>query len=143
MTVIVPPDSGTVYDWMSDSMRFCLTASDTDGLCTLIEDRLKPGFQLALHLHRTHSETFYILEGQVTFVVEERTIIATPGTVIHIPPNTPHAVHSAQAARLLTLYSPGGLEGAMQAFAALTPDEAQDPAIAQAINEKYDIVNLA
>lgn len=142
MTVI-PPDAGTRYDSMGDSMRFVLTAAASDGQYTLIEDTLKPGFHIDLHLHRTHAESFYVLEGEITFTVGAATVRATPGTTVYVAPGVPHAASAEAPAKMLTIFSPGGLEGAMAAFARLSPEELSSPEAAQAIMQRYDIVDLA
>jgi quercetin dioxygenase-like cupin family protein len=141
--ITIPPDGGIRYDSMGDSMRFVLTAAATQGQYTLIEDTIKPGFHAALHLHRSHSETFYMLEGTITFTIGLQEVIATSGTTIFVGPGVPHAAQAAAPAKMLTIFSPGGLEGAMEAFGRLTPEEAQLPAAYQAIMDTYDIVDLA
>ncbi len=143
MTSITPPDHGPRYDSMGDSMRFVLSSADTDGQYTLIEDTMKPGMHAKLHLHREHAESFYVIAGSVNFTIGSQTHTATPGTTIYISPNTPHAAKADEHGTMLTLWSPGDLEGLFRDFAALTPAQASDPAIAAAISTKYDVIDLA
>lgn len=143
MTLIIQPGDGEKFDSMGDSMAFKLMGSDTDGQYTLIEDTLKPGFKAGLHLHRYHSETFYILEGAVTFEIGSQTLVATPGTTVHVTPNVPHAAYSDQAGKMLTLFSPSGLENALRAFRQMTPAQAHDPAFVQQIMDENDLVDLS
>jgi hypothetical protein len=56
----VPPGGGTNYDWTKDHTFVKVSAADTGGAYTLMEDNLKREFSLGLHLHRQHAETFYI-----------------------------------------------------------------------------------
>jgi quercetin dioxygenase-like cupin family protein len=140
---IISREGGARYDSMGDSMRFVLTAADTDGQYSVIEDTLKPGFHAALHLHRTHNEAFYVIEGQVRFAVGGVETLATPGTTVFVPPGVPHAARSEGPGKMLTVFSPGGLEGAMAAFGRMTAEEAGSPAATRAILEQYDIVELA
>jgi quercetin dioxygenase-like cupin family protein len=141
--IIIGPDGGTRYDSMGDSMRFTLNAADTGGQFTLIEDTIKPDFHAALHLHRFHSEAFYVLEGAITFILDGLKFVATPGSAIFVPAGLPHAAYSQNSGKMLTIFSPGGLEGAMAAFSQMTPAEASDPATIQRIMDTYDIVDLA
>jgi hypothetical protein len=57
---------GLNYDWTRDH-NIKVAAADTGGAYALIEDNLKHEFALALHPHRAHAETFYILAGIVNF----------------------------------------------------------------------------
>lgn len=133
---------GKEYDWSRDHIFVKLTGAGTGGLCTLIQDNLKPGFDLALHLHRQHTEIFYVLEGQVEFTVGARSFTAAAGAVVYVPPGTPHAARSDQPARMLMFYAPGGIEGMFAELGQLTPDQSNDRELMAAINDKYDNVVL-
>ena len=143
MSKILKPEDGIIYNLMGDAMNFKLTGEDTDQSFTFVEDTIKPGFDVTLHLHRVHSETFYIAEGTVYFIVGREAVEAKPGTIIHVTPNTPHSAHSAQTGKMLTIFCPGGLAGAMEEFRQLTPEQAQNPDIIYAISESYDIIDLS
>jgi hypothetical protein len=78
-----------------------------------------------------------LIDGEITFIIGNQIVKATPGMTIHVPPNTPHAARSDRAGRMLTLFSPAGVGGALKAFAALTPEQAQNPTVAQAIDGGY------
>lgn len=43
------------------------------------------------------------LEGSVTLTVGETAVTATPGTVVRLPANVPHAVDAPEAARMLLI----------------------------------------
>jgi quercetin dioxygenase-like cupin family protein len=53
----------------------------------------------------THSTSFealaFVLDGAVTLTIGEATVRATPGTVVRLPANVPHAVAAPEAARML------------------------------------------
>ena len=59
------------------------------------------------HLHRRHVESFYVLEGEMTFTAAEQVLQATAGTWV-VPPNVPHtfACTSSQAVRFLDVHTP-------------------------------------
>ena len=48
-----------------------------------------PGRGPSLHQH-PYAEVFVVRAGQMTFVVGEETIEASPGQIIIVPPGTPH-----------------------------------------------------
>ena len=48
-----------------DTVRFLKTAADTNNECTLVEVELADGGGVGLHYHKTYSESFECLEGEV------------------------------------------------------------------------------
>ena len=71
---IVQAGTGKDYDWANDHVYVKAPLEASDGRMTLVEDTLKPGFDLARHHHRSMVEIFYILDGVVTFEFDEETI---------------------------------------------------------------------
>lgn len=141
----VPPGGGPSYDWSADHTFVKVSAADTGGHYTLMEDTLKASFKLGLHLHRHHAETFYILEGRVDFHIDGDWMTAAPGTCLHIPPGVPHACIMAEgctAARMLMIYQPSGFDQFLAEMAEMSESDFEDAARMQALNEKYDIVTL-
>ena len=140
----VPPGGGANYDWAQDHTFVKVAAADTGGAYALMEDNLKREFALGLHLHRQHAETFYILEGKVDFHIDGDWMTAEPATTIHIPPDVPHAVvlPGEQTGRMLMIFQPSGFDQFLAELAAMTKQELGDAKRMQALNEKYDIINL-
>ena len=64
-----------------------------------------------LHVHHNEDETFYILEGEVTFLVGDERIDLDAGDFLFGPRGIPHAyVVRSDRARMLVTASPGGVE---------------------------------
>ncbi|CAF1507324.1 unnamed protein product, partial [Rotaria sordida] len=141
---VIKDGQGTVYDWQNDKITIRLTGSHTQGLFTLTEDAMKPTFKLGLHLHRKHAETFHILEGDVEFRLGTKTYVAQPGTTIHVPSNTAHAVQviNGRSARMIMLYSPAGFENFLKEMKTFTDAQFADDKFMTAFNEKYDNIQL-
>ncbi|MEM1163903.1 MAG: cupin domain-containing protein [Pseudomonadota bacterium] len=140
-----PPMGGPNYDWEADHTYVKVSAADTGGQYTLMEDNLKSTFALGLHMHRYHAETFYILEGDVDFYVDGEWMTATPGTCLHVPPGVPHACTLAdgvEAGRMLMIYQPSGFDGYLAELSGMTEADFADQAKMDALNDKYDIVNI-
>jgi cupin superfamily acireductone dioxygenase involved in methionine salvage len=96
-------------------------------------------------MHRYHAETFYVLEGAISFHVDGDWIDAAPGTCLHIPPGVPHACKVAEGqhgARMLMIYQPSGFDQYLAEMAAFTEADFADAAKMEALNEKYDIIQL-
>lgn len=72
-------------------LRFIRAAADTGGEYVLVEVVVEPnGAVAAAHVHPYQTETFEILEGEVTFRAGKETIRATAGDTVRIDPGTPH-----------------------------------------------------
>lgn len=141
----VPPMGGKDYDWSADHTYVKVGAQDTGGAYTLMEDNLKTGFKLGLHLHRQHAETFYILEGRIDFYVDGDWIAASPGSCLHVPPGVPHACILARGesgGRMLMIYQPSGFDGFLADIANFSDTDFADEGKMAALNDRYDIVNL-
>ncbi|WP_146347898.1 cupin domain-containing protein [Phaeobacter marinintestinus] len=141
----VPAGGGQDYDWSADHTYVKVSAADTGGQYTLMEDNLKANFRLGLHLHRYHAETFYILEGSVDFYVDGDWMTAQPGTCLHIPPGVEHACVLTQgctAGRMLMIYQPSGFDQYLAELGQMTDADFEDSAKMDALNQRYDIINI-
>ena len=66
--------------WYSGSLfTFLATGEETQGQFALMEVVARKGNAPPPHLHHREDETFYVLEGEMTFCVGGRTIKATAG----------------------------------------------------------------
>ncbi|HJU37446.1 MAG TPA: cupin domain-containing protein [Gaiellaceae bacterium] len=60
-----------------------------------------------VHTHATHTDSFYVLEGEVEFLVSGELHHAGPGTFVSVPPNVEHGFRPAGTAiRLLNFHTP-------------------------------------
>jgi quercetin dioxygenase-like cupin family protein len=69
------------------------TAEQTGGVFILVEQLAPRGTATPLHVHPQDDESFYILEGECTFYLEDgQPIPASAGSFVHIPKGyVPHA----------------------------------------------------
>jgi quercetin dioxygenase-like cupin family protein len=93
----------------------CLTfvkalGEQTGGAFALIEQTIPAGFASPYHLHHREDETFYVLDGEVTFISGDRRIKGTAGSYIFLPRNIPHGFRTEAPSRLLILTNPAGFE---------------------------------
>lgn len=112
----------------------------THGAITVYESRQEPhSVGPARHYHQRLTELFYILEGELVFLVGEELHRAPAGATVVIPPHTVHAFRNAesQPARLLIMVLPGGFEGFFDEAKDLR-SPMSDRAQWQAINERWD-----
>jgi quercetin dioxygenase-like cupin family protein len=59
------------------------------------------------HTHADHSDSFYVLEGEVEFYLDGAWHRCGPGTFLSVPPNVEHGFRPAEGNfRLLNLHAP-------------------------------------
>ena len=65
-----------------------------------------------VHLHRGWDELFYIVEGEMTFLIDGVEHAASAGAFVFIPRGVLHTFWNAgsRPARQLTVFTPGGIE---------------------------------
>jgi mannose-6-phosphate isomerase-like protein (cupin superfamily) len=116
--------------------------ADAGGRLALMDTTLQPGFAGPVpHRHRSTIDGFYVLEGELTLTLGERTLQAGPGTYALIPPGTVHTFSNPRErpVRALNLMLPGGFEGYLEeAAAAVRPGQPPDPALMAQIASRYD-----
>lgn len=130
---------------MGVTISFLASGKHTDGAWSLMDYTAPPEFAgPAPHYHKVTMEAFYILEGQLSLVVDGVSTEATPGQLVIAPPGTVHFWHNPQPdpCRFLILFSPSGMEGYFEALATLMQEETswppQDMSRVTALAEKYD-----
>jgi mannose-6-phosphate isomerase-like protein (cupin superfamily) len=106
------PDEGHTIWFLTNRITIKATAQSTGGAFGLFESHIPPGFSPPLHIHHREDESFWVLEGEVTFVCGDRTFRAGPGSFVFTPRDVPHTfrVEGSTPARMLTLITPGGGE---------------------------------
>jgi quercetin dioxygenase-like cupin family protein len=113
--VAVSRDKGEARWWFGSLAVTKLTAAQTDGLMSIVEVTEPHGAEAPLHVHHGEDETFWILEGAVTFEVGGTTFEASPGDVAFGPRDIPHRYTAGEAGcRMLFILTPGGFEDAIR-----------------------------
>ncbi len=69
-------------------------------------DRARPGADP--HLHRGHVDSFYLLEGELAFLVDDIEHVIGPGACVCAPPGLVHGFRSLSPARFLNFHTPDG-----------------------------------
>lgn len=135
---VLAQGEGTSYEWECDHVLVKTPCGMTEGRTTVVEDTLKPGFHLARHHHKAMAEVFVVLDGEVTFTFDDESIVASPGMTVNVPPMVWHEAETANGAKMLTVFSPGGFDNYLAEIVALE-DKASDAAVMKELNERYDI----
>ncbi|MBU8878862.1 cupin domain-containing protein [Bacillus sp. FJAT-29790] len=97
--------------FLGNKVSVLVSGEDTEGRYTTILTEERKGFEPPPHTHLREDETFYVLEGQITYYIADTVIHATPGTYVHAPKGIKHTfkVNTQTAKVLLTVY-PSGFE---------------------------------
>ena len=97
-----PGEGETVTDRPERTLRIL---ADREEL-TLTWFRYEPGQEgPELHVHREHSDAFYVLEGELEFELgpERRFVTGGPGTLAAAPPNVAHTFRNASGSTAIFL----------------------------------------
>jgi quercetin dioxygenase-like cupin family protein len=140
--IILGPGEGRTIPG-TDAMTLKATAEQTRGSIGFLEATSSPGYGPPRHIHRSHDELFYVLEGEFLFLVGERQVNVPPGSFVFIPRGTVHAVKvvGPEPGKVLIAYIPGGLEHSFEKFAQARAEQGEDADRARTveeINQKYD-----
>ncbi len=97
--------------WFACLAEIKVTAEQTGGLLSIIEITEPPNAVGPLHVHHREDESFWILDGDVTFEVGDTTIEAHAGDFAFGPRDIPHRYTVGDAGcRMLFIMTPGGFE---------------------------------
>ena len=110
--MIKDPTEGRTIGIVGDIYRFLATSEETGGRYSMFEATVLPGGGPPPHIHRREDETFYVLEGEITFQVGDERRVAKSGTFVHMPIGNLHAFKNEtnQPAKMLISFAPAGLE---------------------------------
>ena len=103
---------GRTIGIVGDVYRFLATGDETGGKYAMFEALVPPGGGPPPHVHSREEESFYVLEGEITFQVNGETIVARAGTFANMPIGSLHSFRNATdlPARMIISVAPAGLE---------------------------------
>ena len=104
--------------------------AETGGRFTFLENVIPPRQGPPLHSHAREDEIWYILEGRFRFRADDELLDAPAGSLVFVPRGTRHCFQNVgdEAARILVMFTPAGMERFFEAHAALPPGPV-DPAL--------------
>ena len=106
--VVVPPGQGKKVG----NVEFLARSADTPrfnlALITIQPHREGPD----QHAHEAEDDSFYVLEGELTFTVDDAEVVAGPGTFVLVPPGVPHtfANRGDAVVRMVNVHAPAGFD---------------------------------
>lgn len=105
MSEAVSKETAEHYVWGGACDGWHLVRSE--GL-SVIEERMPPGSEEQRHWHERSQQFFYVLEGELTMQLDDRTVVLKPRQGIEIAPGVPHQAKNVAGAdaRFLVISQP-------------------------------------
>ena len=124
---ITEPNKGQHIAIAGDINSILISKKDTEGTYSVVEAKVFPNGGPVPHIQTREHEGFYVLEGEITFTVEGKEVVAKQGTFVNVPPNVTHSFKNKtdRLAKMLIILAPGGLENLFVEVG----DEVSDPTI--------------
>lgn len=89
-STVLAPGEGDKYWIVGDHGTFKVLPPQSGGRYTVIEAFVLPGGGPPPHLHTREDEMFYVYSGQMTFMDNQHTFTAGPGSVVYLKRGIPH-----------------------------------------------------
>ncbi len=123
---LVKPGEGRKLIVVGDTYTVLASGDDTGGAFALFHAIVPPGHGSPPHIHTREDEMFYILDGEMTFIVDGKDLVATAGAYVFGPRNIKHNFvnRSDKPVSMLFQTTPAGIEH----FFAQVSQSAQDAA---------------
>lgn len=105
--VVVPPGQGHRIGNVEFLARTADTPRFTFGIIEIAAGRV-----LEAHVHDGEDDAFYILDGELTFLLDEGEVAAPEGTFVLVPPGVNHTFRNASETptRVLNIHAPAGFD---------------------------------
>jgi mannose-6-phosphate isomerase-like protein (cupin superfamily) len=109
---VIPADSRPFFSLLGDRLRCLIDGAATGGQFAILEINTPPNVGPPPHIHTREDETFHVLEGEVTFWIDGKTVVAGPGTTVFAPRGVPHSFRNSgdKTLRAIVVVSPAGFE---------------------------------
>jgi quercetin dioxygenase-like cupin family protein len=104
--------------WFIDNLATVKVASgQTEGRLAVLEIAAPHGHMPPLHVHPMDDEVFYMLDGEATYYVGDRSFKCTDGATVFAPRAVPHTFRvESDSARWLVITAPGGFDSFVTAI---------------------------
>jgi len=136
--LLVAHGDGTAYWVAGDLYTIKANGEDTGEAYALCEVVVQPQGGTPPHTHSRESESFYVLEGEAEFHLDDQTVIAGPGTFLHSPRGQLHWFTNVTTVptKLLIWVTPAGFEKFIAAVGEPAIVSAAPPQVSPADLEK-------
>jgi quercetin dioxygenase-like cupin family protein len=99
------------YQFLHQLADVKLTGAETRGQIGVVLVDSPGGPAAPLHVHRTHDETFHVVEGELTLFVGDEVVRAGAGATVVAPRDVPHTLTiDSPSAQFVVVSTPAGFE---------------------------------
>ena len=98
------------FDFHGSKFTIKILTSESNNKYTVLDISHPPNIGPANHKHPNGPETFYIVEGQYEFFLDDESIMASVGDVICVPTNVTHRFVTGKNGGHVFVVSPPNLE---------------------------------
>jgi quercetin dioxygenase-like cupin family protein len=112
-TVSLKPGEGaTIQGPAGGPLTFKLRAEQSNGSLTVVENIIAPNDGPPLHVHEREDESWYVLEGELRFRLDDAIRDAPAGSFVFVPRGVAHCFQNVgdKPARILVMFTPSGME---------------------------------
>ena len=104
--------TGTTATWLNTVYRVLLTPVESGGAVGMFSAIVQPNSGPPRHIHHNEDEIIHVVDGEVEFWLEGRTMQRGSGDTVFIPRGREHAFHVSgpRPAQFVTVLTPGGFE---------------------------------
>lgn len=115
-----------------------LKGHETGGSFAMLEVRVQPQNGPPPHVHLREDETFYVLDGEFTFLHGDSTFTAISGSVVHIPKGVLHTFKNVGTTwgRFVVIINPAGFEKLFEEIGESVTDQPSPPLFNSEVVEK-------
>jgi quercetin dioxygenase-like cupin family protein len=91
--------------------RVLASGDETGGVVGALDERGAHGSRAPMHVHDDADEIFYVLDGDLTFIIGDKRIEAAPGAFVYLPRFVHHTFQvNSHEARIFNFLTPAGFE---------------------------------
>lgn len=110
--IVLPPGSGRTIHAFGEEAIIHLGGEETGGAFTLWTEITPPGGGPPPHYHEFEDETFFVLEGRIAFLRDDRWEEVAPGATAFMPKKSVHTFKNVgdRPAKMLISTRPSGFE---------------------------------
>ena len=97
---------------LGDRVLIKTSAKETNGAYSFMHWTLATDATAPPHAHERYEETFYVLKGELSLLLGEKTAIMAMGDFVRVPAGVRHGYRnlSAHPVDMLVTFIPGGME---------------------------------
>ena len=95
--------------------RVLLRSEASDGIVSVVENTVPAHWEGTPLHHHAFDEAFYVLDGELTFLLDDGDVSAPTGTFVLVPPGVKHTFRNAldRETRVLNIHTPAGFDRRM------------------------------